>query len=165
MRFSTFSLAKRVLCTHNTQAYLASRSSNLQQHLFVLGARSYTATMSPHSVQQNGITASRQHQPQYNITESTPAQGDLNNVASMRQTEAILGDPAFAYRSLAIPAEKDESDVRANYRPFILDPAVAEDDWVSKLELATVTEMAQRDLIRTGSRLKVLVLYGSLRQR
>jgi hypothetical protein len=165
MRSSTFSFAKRVLCTHNIHAHLGNRSSNLQQHLFVLGARSYTSTMSPHSVQQNGIATSRQHQPQYNITESTPAQGDLNNVASMRQTEAILGNPDFAYRSLAIPTEEDETDVRTNYRPFLLDTLVAEDDWVAKLELATVTEMAQRDLIKTGSRLKVLVLYGSLRQR
>ncbi|GAB7332421.1 hypothetical protein MBLNU13_g04230t1 [Cladosporium sp. NU13] len=121
--------------------------------------------MSPHKVQQNGIASSSQHQPQYNITESTSAQGDLNNVASMRQTQEILGNPDFAYRSLAIPVEEDEVGIRANYRPFLLDPVVAEDDWVAKLELATVTEMAQRDLIKTGSRLKVLVLYGSLRQR
>ena len=121
--------------------------------------------MSPHKVQQNGIDSSSQHQPQYNIVESTPAQGDLNNVASMRQTEEILGNPDFAYRSLAIPAAEDEVGVRTNYRPFLLDPVVAEDDWVAKLELATVTEMAQRDFIKTGSRLKVLVLYGSLRQR
>jgi hypothetical protein len=165
MRSSTFSLAKRVLRTHNIQGRVIAHSPNPLRHLSVLGARSYTPTMSPHSVQQNGITTSRQQQPQYNITESTPAQGDLNNVASMRQTEEILGSPNFAYRSLAIPAEEDEVDVRTKYRPFILDPVVAEDDWVAKLELATVAEMAQRDLNKTGSRLKVLVLYGSLRQR
>jgi arsenic resistance protein ArsH len=121
--------------------------------------------MPPHSVQPNVTASSCQHQPQYNITESTSAQGDLNNVASMRQTDEIHGNPAFAYRSLAIPAEDDEVDIRDDYRPFLLDSAVAEQDWIAKLELATVTEMAHRDLIKTGSRLKVLVLYGSLRQR
>jgi arsenic resistance protein ArsH len=165
MRSSTFSLAKRVLCTHNLEARVIAYYPNRLQHLSVLGARSYTQTMSPHSVQQNGIASSRQHQPQYNITESTPAQGDLNNFASMRQTEEILGNPDFAYRSLAIPADEDEIDVRTKYRPFLLDPVIAEDDWVAKLELATVTEMAHRDLTKTGERLKVLVLYGSLRQR
>ena len=164
MRSSTFSLAKRLLCVHNIHVRLIHRSSNFQQRLL---ARSYTTIMSPHSVQQNGngVASSRQHQTQYNITESTSAQGDLNNVASMRQTEEVLGNPDFAYRSLAIPADEDEVNIRTNYRPFLLDPDVAEQDWIAKLELATVTEMAQRDLIKTGSRLKVLVLYGSLRQR
>ena len=165
MKSSTFSLAKRVLCAQNTHTRSVFRSSNLQQHLLVLGARSYTATMSPHSVQQNGIASSRQHQSQYNITESTSSQGDLNNVASMRQTDEIYGNPDFAYRSLAIPAEEDEVEIRTHYRSFLLDPVVADEDWIAKLELATVTEMAQRDLIKTGQRLKVLVLYGSLRQR
>jgi len=162
MRSSTFGLVKSVLCAHNIQTNSIRRSSNC---LFVLGARPYTAIMSPRSVQPNGIASSRQHQPQYNITETTSAKGDLNNVASMRQTDEILGNPDFAYHSLAIPAEEDEAVIRNNYRPFLLDTAVAEQDWIAKLELATVTEMAQRDLIKTGSRLKVLVLYGSLRQR
>ena len=162
MRPSTSSLVKRGLCVQNIKTNLIRRSSN---RLFVLGARPYTPTMSPHSVQQNGMASSRQHQAQYNITEPASPQGDLNNVASMRQTDEIHGNLDFAYRSLAIPAEDDEVNVRDNYRPFLLDKAVAEQDWVAKLELATITEMAQRDLIKTGSRLKVLVLYGSLRQR
>lgn len=165
MRSSTFSLAKRALFTHNLQARIIAQPPAFNQYLSVLGTRPFSSTMSPHKVQQNDIGSSSQHQPQYNITESTSAQGDLNNVASMRQTEEILGNPDFAHRSLAIPAAEDEVGVRTNYRPFLLDPVVAEDDWVAKLELATVTEMAQRDLIKTGSRLKVLVLYGSLRQR
>jgi arsenic resistance protein ArsH len=165
MRFSTFSLARRALYTHNIQARVIVQSRTFNQYLSVLHARPFSSTMSPHRVQQNGIDSSSQHQPQYNIVESTSAQGDLNNVASMRQTEEILGNPDFAYRSLAIPAAEDEVSVRNNYRPFLLDPVVAENDWVAKLELATVTEMAQRDFIKTGLRLKVLVLYGSLRQR
>lgn len=165
MRTSTFTLAKRVLGVHKPHATLIQRSFNLHQHRLLLGARSYTPTMSPHSVQMNGVASPHQHQTQYSINESTPAQGDLNNVASMRQTEEILGNPDFAYRSLAIPAEEDGNELRTKYRPFILDPVIAEDDWVAKLELATATEMAHRDLINTGERLKVLVLYGSLRQR
>lgn len=165
MRFSTSSLARRALYTHNIQARIVVQSRTFNQYLSVLSARPFSSIMSPHKVQQNGIDSSSQHQPQYNIVESTPTQGDLNNVASMRQTDEIIGNPDFAYRSLAIPAAEDEVGVRKNYRPFLLDPVVAEDDWIAKLELATVTEMAQRNFIKTGSRLKVLVLYGSLRQR
>ena len=48
---------------------------------------------------------------------------------------------------------------------LLLDDAVAAQDWVSKLELATATEMSHNDITKTGERLKVLVLYGSLRSR
>lgn len=102
---------------------------------------------------------------QYNITESAPAQGDLNNTSSMRQIEQISANLDFAYKSLAIPIEEDESEVSNDYRPFLLDSIIASEDWVSKLELATVAEMAHNDIAKTGQRLKVLVLYGSLRQR
>jgi arsenic resistance protein ArsH len=103
-------------------------------------------------------------QPQYNISEV--AQGDLNNTESMRKVDKILANPESAHLSLAIPAnEEHEADTRAKYRPFLPDGAVAADDWVAKLELATVTEMAQRDIAATGERLRILVLYGSLRSR
>jgi arsenic resistance protein ArsH len=83
----------------------------------------------------------------------------------MREVEALRVNEDFAYRSLAIPLEEDDSELANKYRPFLLDSAVAAEDWVSKLELATVTEMAHDDITKTGERLKVLVLYGSLRQR
>ena len=83
----------------------------------------------------------------------------------MRQTDKIDANPELAYHSLAISAEEDEPDTRTQYRPFLLDAAVAAEDWVAKLELATVTEMAQREIATTGERLKILVLYGSLRHR
>ncbi|KFA81524.1 hypothetical protein S40288_09043 [Stachybotrys chartarum IBT 40288] len=69
--------------------------------------------------------------------------------------------------ALTLPISKNQDDptIRAKYRPFILDPMVGAHDWVSELELETVTAMAREDLKKTGSRLKILVLYGSLRNR
>ena len=46
-----------------------------------------------------------------------------------------------------------------------LDGKTIDSDWVSELELDTAMEMATRDLERTGERLKVMVLFGSLRRR
>jgi arsenic resistance protein ArsH len=68
---------------------------------------------------------------------------------------------------LAIPAEEDDADIREKYRPFILPEGgeAEKNDWVKDVELATVTEMALNDMKSTGERLKVLVLYGSLRGR
>ncbi len=91
--------------------------------------------------------------------------GDLNNVSAMRATELPRRDPAFAYRCLAIEPQEDDPVVRRLYRPFLLSDDILHTDWVSKLELATATKMADEDLHKTGSRLKVLVLYGSLRRR
>lgn len=95
----------------------------------------------------------------------TPINGDLNNTASMRTVNAPHRDPAFANRSLAIQTDEDDPETRSQYRRFLLSEETQHSDWVSKLELATVTEMAYSDLQQTGERLKVLVLYGSLRSR
>jgi len=91
--------------------------------------------------------------------------GDLNNTSVLRQVEHIAADPAFSFRSLAITEEKDDADVRKKYRPFLLEPEVTANDWISKLELSTAIKLAEADLEATGERLKVLVLYGSLRSR
>ena len=91
--------------------------------------------------------------------------GDLNNTSSARISGKPKIDPAFAFRSLAIPITTDDDDTRQRYRPFLLDPAVEASDWISRLELATATKMAAKDIERTGERLRVLVLFGSLRQR
>jgi arsenic resistance protein ArsH len=66
-------------------------------------------------------------------------------------------------RSLAIPEAEDDNDIRQKYRPFI--QGGTQDDWVSTLELTGVLDMAENDLRTTNKRLKVLVLYGSLRRR
>lgn len=98
------------------------------------------------------------------MTVPTPG-GDLNNVSAMRFTKPPVLDPDFAYRSLAIPAEDDDPEVRIRYRPYLLPAESQPTDWVSRLELATVTKMAYEDFQKTLSRPKILVLYGSLRQR
>ena len=64
-------------------------------------------------------------------------------------------------RSLAISEREDQPNIRNSYRPFILGKAV---DWVSDLELDLVMDMAERNIHETGERLKILVLYGSLRR-
>jgi arsenic resistance protein ArsH len=68
-------------------------------------------------------------------------------------------------RSLALSESEDDIDIRRKYRPFILSAGGAAEDWVSSLELTTVLNMAENDLRDTNKRLKVLVLYGSLRRR
>lgn len=91
--------------------------------------------------------------------------GDLNNTASMRMTLKPERRLDFAYRSLSIPASMDEPTIRSKYRPFLLPDNVQQQDWVSRLELATVTELAYNDMRITGERIRVLILYGSLRRR
>ena len=101
-------------------------------------------------------------------TMSTPARvnGDLNNTEVLRRTAAIVPDPAWACQSLAIPEEDDNLVVRSTYRPFLLDETVERNDWISTLELSTVLQMVDWDLAESGGeRIKVLVLFGSLRSR
>lgn len=105
--------------------------------------------------------------PQFSLkmSSSSTSNGDLNNTSSMRHAEKVAFDPSFAYQSLAIPASEDDPTIRSTYRPFLLNDSVTNTDWVSRLELATATEMAKKDFEKTGERLRVLVLYGSLRKR
>ena len=93
------------------------------------------------------------------------SRGDLNNTAAARAIKRPSIDPAFAFCSLEISINDDHEEHRRRYRPFLLDPKVATKDWVSKLELGTVAKMAFEDLERTGERLRILLLYGSLRKR
>lgn len=67
------------------------------------------------------------------------------------------------YRTLAIPSSEDDTELRLKYRPFL--EFDSSPDWVNDLELTSVLDMAGKDLMATNSRLKVLVLYGSLRRR
>jgi hypothetical protein len=91
--------------------------------------------------------------------------GDLNNTSAIREVTRIEIDPTYSYRSLALSEEEDDHAIREKYRPFILDPHITSGDWISKLELSTVVKLAEEDLHKNGERLKVLVLYGSLRER
>ncbi|MCJ1286579.1 hypothetical protein MMC26_005925 [Xylographa opegraphella] len=95
-----------------------------------------------------------------------PMIGDLNNTSAARPSEKIEIDPTYAGRSLAIAERDDDAEVRRKYRPFLLPDAPSPtDDWTAKLELSTVMKMAEADFANTGQRLRVLVLYGSLRKR
>lgn len=162
-------MLRSVVLRATSQAPFATNSLSLVKTtlwnsppLFYSPLRAYTGTMSPHHVTPSTLdTESSRHELQYNVTES--AQGDLNNTTSMREVEKLVAKPEFAHRSLAMSSKAD--DKIAKYHPFLLDDAISENDWVSKLELATVTEMAQRDIAINDQRLRVLVLYGSLRSR
>lgn len=80
------------------------------------------------------------------------------------QVVANTHQPDVSYRSLALSPSEDSPDIRQKYRPFILDDNATE-DWVNNLDLATAADMAEQNLRVTNERLKVLVLYGSLRKR
>jgi arsenic resistance protein ArsH len=95
--------------------------------------------------------------------------GDLNNTSAARPQAALEIDPAYAYRTFAITTKDDDAAVREKYRPFLLSDEVAKEDWVAKLELSSVLKMVDELVLQKGTegegRLKVLVLYGSLRAR
>lgn len=95
-----------------------------------------------------------------------PSTGDLNNTQAARAPVEIKPDLSFADRTLAISASEDSPEVREAYRPYLMNEKVASSDWIARLELSTVIKMVEEDLNRTGGdRLKVLVLFGSMRCR
>jgi hypothetical protein len=81
---------------------------------------------------------------------------------SGRPVAHVKHDTLVGSFSLAIPEWDDDLHIRELYRPFILDETK---DWISDLELEEVMHMAEGNIRETGERLKILVLYGSLRQR
>lgn len=91
--------------------------------------------------------------------------GDLNNTAAARPTIEILPDSGYMHRSLAILESEDDKQIRESYRPFLRNATASSHDWVDALELSTVMKMAEEEVKNTGDRLKVLVLFGSLRKR
>merc|ERR1711981_86936 len=92
--------------------------------------------------------------------------GDLNNINSARTALRFDPDPAYRRHSLAISEHEDDPKVRRIYRPFLLDSDVARRDWIAELELSTALKLVEQGLHESNNdRLKVLVLYGSLRQR
>ena len=92
--------------------------------------------------------------------------GDLNNTEAAREYLQSVADPAYQFRSFAIHPCDDDPAVRKRYRSFLLDDAISDLDWVAKLELATAAKMVETELLSQGKdRLRILVLYGSLRTR
>ena len=91
---------------------------------------------------------------------------DLNNLSAVRPVTEITVDPAFVCQSLRIQKSDDEPEVRRQYRPFLLPEELLDTDWIANLEMSTAMKMAYEEIHRVdGGRLKVLVLYGSLRER
>lgn len=82
---------------------------------------------------------------------------------AVAESSATTNGVCVDRRSLSIPEKEDDLDIRQKYRPFIREDA--ETDWISALELTKVLNLADCDLQATNKRLKVLVLYGSLRRR
>ena len=95
----------------------------------------------------------------------TTANGDLNYVFAQRAVEIIEPDAAYLHRSLAISENDDDPEISRKYRPFLLQKEIQRTDWISRLELSMALKLAEADLNASGERLKILVLYGSLRAR
>ena len=93
------------------------------------------------------------------------SQAGLNNTSAARPFVTTEAGAGFEHRSLSIKECDDDPGIRERYRPFLLDKEGNKADWVDDLELGTVITMAAENMQRTGDRLKVLVLFGSLRQR
>jgi arsenic resistance protein ArsH len=92
--------------------------------------------------------------------------GDLNNTSAERARIELAVEPAYNGVSLAIPSSEDDPNVRKSYRPFLLDGEEAKDDWVAQLELSTALKIVKTQIMERGdARLRVVVLYGSMRQR
>ena len=96
---------------------------------------------------------------------TTTANGDLNNISAQRAVEIIEPDAAYFHRSLAISESDDDPEVSRKYRPFLLRKEIQRTDWISRLELSMALKLAEADLKASGERIKILVLYGSLRAR
>ncbi|KAK5128084.1 hypothetical protein LTR85_005201 [Meristemomyces frigidus] len=100
------------------------------------------------------------------MTGTPRVNGDLNNTEVLRKTAEFRPDPAYAQRSLAIQESEEDEVVLNKYRPFVQREDITSSDWISQLELSPVLKLAEADLDRSGGdRLKVLVLFGSLRSR
>lgn len=132
------------LCTANFQIPKVSRTPFIARRL----TTSHTSLFHrAHSLKMNG-------------------HGDLNNSHAGRTAVEPTPDPAFAYRSLAIDPSDDPSEIRETHRPFILGDKYIKDDWVAELELSTAIQMVESEILDKGlDRLRILVLYGSLRSR
>lgn len=84
----------------------------------------------------------------------------------MESNGVIRSQNTTTNSNLNISKLVDDAAIRNKYRPFLLDERVATSDWISKLELDVVEDMVRADLAgKNGERLRVLVLYGSLRSR
>ena len=92
--------------------------------------------------------------------------GDLNNTGAARISARISADPMYRHASFAISPSEDDALVRQTYRPFLLEDVHSNQDWIAGLELSTALAMVDSQVLKSGAeRVKVLVLYGSMRNR
>ncbi|POR31065.1 Uncharacterized protein TPAR_08733 [Tolypocladium paradoxum] len=92
--------------------------------------------------------------------------GDLHNSHAMREQVQLTVDPTYRYKSLAIGPDEDDCRIRELYRPFLLPDVDATNDWVAQQELSTVLKMVESQILdKQGDRLRIPILYGSLRSR
>ena len=92
--------------------------------------------------------------------------GDLNNSFVSRPRVEFVPEPAYNRQSFAISKENDDPDVRQRYRPFLLGETHEVVDWVAELELSTTLKMVESRVINPRQdKLRILVLYGSMRSR
>lgn len=92
--------------------------------------------------------------------------GDVNNAHAARAAVQLTVDPAYSRRTFAIGAHEDDAAIRETYRPFLLPENCTANDWVADLELSAVLKLVESEILaRNQGRLRILVLYGSLRSR
>jgi len=157
----------------------ASMSSRMpfltrRSFLYLLAAARPTARPLPFSFMKPelrpAIPASNGESPADSIAPlKIHGHGDLNNAHAARDADNIDVDPAYDGRSLAIRASDDDKSARDRYRPFLISESLTDEtaaDWVAQLELSTTLKMVETEILARGlDRLRILVLYGSLRSR
>ena len=93
------------------------------------------------------------------MTDQNPHNADHSN---SKQTEDGEGSRV----PFSVLKEQDDLDVRKRYRPFLLSDDGAADDWVANLELELVMKIVRCEILERGQdRLRILILYGSVRCR
>lgn len=123
--------------------------------------RSWLPLVSQHSVFHQ-LPAQRRH---FYVSIAMNGPGDLNNSDAARPRVDLIPNPAYGGRSFAISKQADEPGIRERHRPF-LNEVYEDDDWVAQLELSTMLQMVESEIINRGQpRLRILVLYGSMRNR
>jgi len=66
---------------------------------------------------------------------------------------------------IPVPVAEIGEELSRKYRPYLLPKEEVGKDWISELELDTVERISRENLQRGEEPLKILVLYGSLRER
>jgi len=64
-----------------------------------------------------------------------------------------------------VPVAEIGEELTRKYRPYLLPNEEGEKDWISEQELDTVERISKENLQRGEGPLKILVLYGWLRER